>query len=199
VRGGCDFPSPLAGEGGPARSDGPDEGYGAVQTSPHPPASQAPSPARGEGKERSPHPPALQSPSPARGAGNGRQPSRVVAKARALRRNMTEPERKLWYLLRSRRFSGFKFRRQVPIGRYVVDFVSLEARLIVEADGSQHCENAHDATRDAWLVAQDFHIRRFWNADIMTKPGEIADTLWHDLNPTPHPAFGHLLPQGEKG
>ncbi len=98
-----------------------------------------------------------------------------------MRRAPTEAERKLWYLLRDRRFSGFEFRRQVAIGRYIVDFACLDRRLIVEADGGQHAESAYDAERDTWLTAQGFRIRRFWNADILQKPSEIIDTLWADL------------------
>lgn len=98
-----------------------------------------------------------------------------------MRREPTEAERKLWHLLRDRRFSGFKFRRQVHVGRYIVDFVCPAKRLIVEADGGQHAESAYDEVRDAWLKAQGFRIRRFWNADILNRPDEVCDTLWHDL------------------
>jgi very-short-patch-repair endonuclease len=99
-----------------------------------------------------------------------------------MRHEPTETERKLWHLLRDRRFSGFKFRRQVQIGRYIVDFLCLAKRLIVEADGGQHAENPYDSERDAWLMAQGFRIRRFWNADILTCPEQVKDTLWHDLD-----------------
>jgi len=98
-----------------------------------------------------------------------------------MRNEPTEAERKLWLLLRDRRFSGFKFRRQVQIGRYIVDFACPAKRVIVEADGGQHAENGYDAERDAWLTAQGFRIRRFWNAEISTRPDEVRDTLWHDL------------------
>lgn len=97
-----------------------------------------------------------------------------------MRREQTEAERKLWHLLRDRRFSGFKFRRQVQIGRYIVDFVCPAKRLIVEADGGQHAESAYDELRDAWLKAQCFRIRRFWNAHILARPDQVGDTLWHD-------------------
>ena len=112
-----------------------------------------------------------------------RQPLRDVlrARARTMRKEPTEAELRLWHLLRDRRFSGFKFRRQVQIGRYVVDFVCPAKRLIVEADGGQHAENAYDAERDVWLAAQGFRIRRFWNAEILSRPDEVRDTLWHDL------------------
>ena len=98
-----------------------------------------------------------------------------------MRAEATPAERKLWLLLRSRRFSGYKFRRQVPLGPYILDFVCFERRLIVEADGSQHAECSSDATRDAWLAEEGFHVRRFWNADILLRPREVGDTIWADL------------------
>lgn len=98
-----------------------------------------------------------------------------------MRKEPTEAERKLWHLVRDRRFTGFKFRRQLAIGRYIADLVCLERRLIVEADGGQHADSAYDATRDAWLAEQGFRIRRFWNSDVVHKPDEVSDTLWADL------------------
>ncbi len=107
--------------------------------------------------------------------------ARLRVHARAMRRAPIDAERALWRLLRDRRFSGYKFRRQTPIGPFIADFVCFEARLIVEADGSQHAESPRDDRRDAWLRAQGYRIRRFWNADILTQPTMVADTLWHDL------------------
>ena len=98
-----------------------------------------------------------------------------------MRAEPTPAERKLWMLLRDRRFAGFKFRRQVPFGPYILDFACFERRLIVEADGSHHAENRRDDERDAWLVSKSFRVRRFWNADIMLRPREVADTIWADL------------------
>ena len=79
---------------------------------------------------------------------------------------MTDVEVKLWNALRGRRFENYKFRRQVPIGKYITDFVCFEKRLIVELDGSQHQDSKHDEIRDAWLRSQNFPILRFWNIDI---------------------------------
>ncbi len=101
-----------------------------------------------------------------------------------MRREPTEAERKLWHLLRDRRFSGFKFRRQVQIGSYIVDFVCSAKRLVVEADGGQHAENGYDERRDIWLAAQGFRIRRFWKDQILHHPDEVGDTLWNDLDGT---------------
>ena len=86
--------------------------------------------------------------------------------AKHLRRTMTDVEVKLWVALRDRRFENFKFRRQVPIGKYIVDFVCQEKKLIVELDGSQHEGSVHDQVRDAWLRSVGYKTLRFWNIDI---------------------------------
>lgn len=89
--------------------------------------------------------------------------------ARKLRREMTDAERALWRILRDRRFDRVKFRRQVSLGRYVADFLSYSARLIVEVDGSQHGEerSAHDLERTAWLESHGFRVLRFWNNEVL--------------------------------
>ena len=88
--------------------------------------------------------------------------------ARTLRTNSTEAERVLWYHLRAARFRGYKFRRQTPLGRYIVDFVCFEARLIVEVDGGQHVEQQeYDRQRTAWLEGQGFRVLRFWNTEVL--------------------------------
>ncbi|KTC70118.1 multidrug efflux protein [Legionella birminghamensis] len=82
-----------------------------------------------------------------------------------LRKNSTPAERHLWYYLRANRL-GFKFKRQVPIGVYIVDFV-LEKRLIIELDGGQHMSNhIYDRKRTDWLMAHGFKVLRFWNHDV---------------------------------
>jgi very-short-patch-repair endonuclease len=119
-------------------------------------------------------------------------PHRAVPKsrrtnARALRTDMTDAERKLWYRLRAHRFNDASFRRQVPIGPYIADFVCLKARLIVEVDGGQH-GTERDATRDAWLRNQDFRVLRFWNNDVHSNLDGvlhvIAETLERALPPS---------------
>src|SRR5690606_38839795 len=87
--------------------------------------------------------------------------------AKHLRSNMTDAEHLLWRHLRAHRLEGGKFRRQQPLGPYVVDFVHFGARLIVEADGGQHNGSASDSVRDAWLKGQGFSVLRFWNHDIL--------------------------------
>lgn len=86
--------------------------------------------------------------------------------AKALRVNSTDAERRLWSVLRAGRL-GVKFKRQVPLDGYVVDFVCFEARLIVEADGGQHARSDSDIRRDAHFAEQGFRTLRFWNSDIL--------------------------------
>jgi very-short-patch-repair endonuclease len=88
--------------------------------------------------------------------------------ARQLRKNMTDAERALWRLLRQRQINGLRFRRQVPINHYIVDFACLEARLVVEVDGGQHSESQADKKRDAYLRSQGFRVLRLWNNDVLS-------------------------------
>jgi very-short-patch-repair endonuclease len=90
--------------------------------------------------------------------------------ARNLRRNGSDAERKLWSKLRSRQFEKLKFRRQHPIGKYIVDFVSLEKKIIIEIDGGQHNELPNienDKQRTIWLENEGFCVIRFWNNDVL--------------------------------
>jgi very-short-patch-repair endonuclease len=101
--------------------------------------------------------------------------------AKSMRQAPTEAEAKLWSLLRDRRFASYKFRRQMPMGPYIVDFACLAAKLIVEADGSQHADDVRDLTRDGYLETQGFRVLRFWNNDILAQPEPIMDTIWSAL------------------
>ena len=107
--------------------------------------------------------------------------------AKQLRRNMTDAEQRLWYSLRSHRLEGFKFKRQQPIGTYIVDFVCHDAALIVEVDGGQHADSAHDQKRDAWLHSQGFRIMRFWNDDVLKATDVVLQTILDGLAPTTQP------------
>jgi very-short-patch-repair endonuclease len=98
--------------------------------------------------------------------------------ARTLRANLTDAEVKLWRILRSRRLSSLKGRRQVPVGRYIVDFICFEYRLVVECDGSQHADNFRDAIRDAWLIKEGFVVARVWNHEILQSPRMVEDTIF---------------------
>ena len=118
--------------------------------------------------------------------------------AKALRKNMTDAEQLLWRHLRAHRFGDQKFRRQQPIGLYIVDFVHFGARLVIEADGGQHNDSLDDAVRDAWLRNQGFTVLRFWNNDILQNIEEVLEAILKELakggplSPAP-------LPQGERG
>ncbi len=114
-----------------------------------------------------------------------------------LRRNMTDAEKLLWRHLRAHRLAEQKFRRQQPLGPYVVDFVHFAARLIVEADGGQHNAIAHDAQRDAWLKAQGFRVLRFWNNEILLNTDEVLAVIFEAVGGSPSPPAP--LPRGERG
>ncbi len=95
--------------------------------------------------------------------------------ARTLRKTMTEAERALWWLLREKQIGGHRFRRQVPIDHYIVDFACFEARLVIEVDGGQHSESQSDMTRDAYLEAHGFRVLRFWNNEVLgNREGVVA-------------------------
>jgi len=105
---------------------------------------------------------------------------RLRSNARALRRNSTDAERILWSELRDHRLLGAAFRRQVPIDRYVVDFVCHAARLVIELDGGQHFSTEgeqRDASRSAVIEAKGFQILRFANNDVMTNRGGVVETI----------------------
>jgi very-short-patch-repair endonuclease len=99
------------------------------------------------------------------------------ARAKSLRRDLTEAEKRLWYLLRAHRFSGVGFRRQVPIGPYIVDFVAHEHRLVIELDGGQHAENRRDVERDRWLKSKEYQVVRFWNSDVFTNRDGVLEAI----------------------
>ena len=90
---------------------------------------------------------------------------------------MTEAEGKLWSELRDRRLDQIKFRRQVPVGKYVADFACLEARLIIEIDGSQHSDSDSDRTRKTELEAKGFRVRRFWNDYVLRDMDNVCTTI----------------------
>lgn len=125
---------------------------------------QNPSPLAGEGGAR-------------REAVGGRGGGAALANARRMRRTPTDAERALWQVLGNKRLAGWKWRRQQPVGRFIVDFMCFEARLIVEVDGAQHIDSAGDAVRDQWLGAQGFRILRFFNNDVLNRRGNVADAI----------------------
>jgi very-short-patch-repair endonuclease len=106
-------------------------------------------------------------------------------RARALRATMTDAERRLWSVLRSRRLQGYKFRRQRPIGPFIADFACIEHRLVVEADGGQYLESEYDARRTAWLEARGWRVLRFWNNDILANTEGVQEAVLMALKGEP--------------
>ncbi len=105
-----------------------------------------------------------------------------IPRARHLRRTMTDAERLLWRHLRGRQLGGHKFRRQVPVGRYIADFLCQEARLIVELDGGQHAERAdYDDKRTAVLESLGYRVIRFWNTDVLANTDGVLTTILNEL------------------
>ena len=108
------------------------------------------------------------------------------SRARRLRKESTDAESAMWRLLRNRQFAGRKFRRQVPIGRYVVDLVCFEKRLIVELDGGHHqTREDNDGERTRWLTGQGFRVVRFWNNQVLNEPVSVQETLLAELELAP--------------
>jgi primosomal protein N' (replication factor Y) len=101
---------------------------------------------------------------------------RPTARARTLRRTMTDAERALWRLLRSRSLAGAKFRRQHPVPPFILDFACVESRLVIEVDGGQH-RGAADAARDAALHRAGWRVLRFWNNDVLGNPAGVLETI----------------------
>ena len=128
-------------------------------------------------------------PSPLAGEGKGRRLTGATSieplmrrRARELRKRMTVAERKLWFVLRDRRFAKFKFRRQAPIGRFIADFVCFERRLVIEVDGGQHADSVSDQRRDRWFAANGYRVLRFWNNEVMRNLDGVATLLAETLD-----------------
>jgi very-short-patch-repair endonuclease len=118
--------------------------------------------------------------------------------ARRLRKEQTDAERLLWGHLRDRRLQGHKFRRQRPIGRYIVDFACIEALLVVEVDGSQHMEQpARDREREDYLASLGFRVLRFWDSDILTNLSGVRERIAGALRASEEPSPKPLPPSGE--
>ena len=99
-------------------------------------------------------------------------------RARELREQMTDAEVRLWFRLRANRIGGHHFRRQVPVGPYVVDFLCVKAQLVVEVDGSQHQTALnHDEARTAWLRARGFRVLRFWNNEVLAQTESVLERI----------------------
>ena len=108
---------------------------------------------------------------------------KMLSRARRLRHDGSDAENLLWQQLRGRRLDGYKFRRQFVIEPYIVDFVCLEARLIIEADGGQHlAQGAYDEERSLLLQSMGFTILRFWNNQILVEQNSVLEQIKLALN-----------------
>src|SRR5262245_60720308 len=115
-------------------------------------------------------------------------------RACTLRKSMSSAERLLWRGLRARQVDGARFRRQHPIGSYIVDFVCLERRLVVEVDGGQHTEDDHiasDARRDRWLGGEGYRVMRVSTTDVYSNLAGVLDTIWATLRGLPTARHPH--------
>ena len=114
--------------------------------------------------------------------------------AKKLRINSTDTEKYLGKYLRIRQLEGFKFRRQHSIGKYIVDFINLERKIIIEVDGGQHLENKKDKLRDKWLEEQGYEVLGFWDNEVLTNVEGVVESIRKRFYP-PHP--NPLPPRGE--
>src|SRR5437764_1521140 len=110
-----------------------------------------------------------------------------TSRARSLRRAPTHAELALWLQLRDRRLGGYKFVRQEPIGRFYVDFLCRECRLVVEVDGGQHADSAADRERDAELETLGYRVIRIWNSEVLENLEGVPQMLLSELKQAPHP------------
>jgi len=120
--------------------------------------------------------------------------------ARALRKRMTDAEIKLWKHL-SRKQLGAIFRRQYPIGDYIVDFVSFDPKVIIEVDGGQHADSGKDVAKDEWLKTQGFKVLRFWNNDVLKNVEGVIKVISKAVSPPPSspcPTGAHCPPRRGK-
>jgi very-short-patch-repair endonuclease len=102
--------------------------------------------------------------------------------ARQLRSGMTDAELRLWGRLRAKQIHGVQFYRQKPLGPYIVDFYAAKPKLIIEIDGAQHFEPAHqarDSVRDAWLTQQGLRVLRFDNLQVLQETEAVLEQIWH--------------------
>ena len=122
--------------------------------------------------------------------------NQLLKNAKSLRSNQTDAEKKLWYQLRASRFHNLKFKRQKLIGNYIVDFVCLEQKLIIELDGGQHAEQIeYDKTRTNFLESEGYEVLRFWNNQVLHELEGVLEVIRikTTLSPTPLPQAGEGL------
>jgi len=124
---------------------------------------------------------------------------RPILLARKLRKESTDAEKKLWQQLRCRQLGGLRFRRQVPLGSYIVDFACFDPRIVIEVDGGQHAEEVsiqYDHKRTIWLKSCGYTVLRFWNDQVLEAIDEVTEEILRTIEVIifPHP---HLPPEGE--
>ncbi len=120
---------------------------------------------------------------------------RLLEFARNLRADSTDTERRLWQLLRAHRFLNYKFRRQQPVGPYIVDFICFDAKLVIELDGGQHAEAKElDQLRDDWLQSEGYRVLRVWNNELLENETGVMEKILEMLTLSPTP-----LPSRERG
>lgn len=108
---------------------------------------------------------------------------------------MTHAERKLWGMLRGRQMSGLKFRRQHPFEDYILDFVCIEKRIVVEIDDGQHQESMEkDCIRTKVLEAAGFRVLRFWNHEVLQQPDAVAERIWQEVSSKKGPSSPQPFP-----
>jgi very-short-patch-repair endonuclease len=116
-------------------------------------------------------------------------PKKLAPLAKDLRKKETEAEGLLWRHLRTKHLRGLKFRRQQPIGNFIVDFVCFEKIIIIELDGGQHAlqpEKDKDIKRDLWFEVQGYKVLRFWDNEVLSKTEAVLETIWaHSLSHPP--------------
>jgi very-short-patch-repair endonuclease len=108
--------------------------------------------------------------------------------ARQLRCDSTDAERLFWSRVRTHRLFGHKFKRQQPVGKFIVDFVCFSGKLVVELDGGQHLDCDADRLRDDWLEREGFRVLRFWNNDVLTNIDGVIEMVSMYFSPSPQPS-----------
>jgi len=127
------------------------------------------------------------------GEGSVRTPP-LLDYAREMRRDPSPPEQKLWHKLRNHRLGGLKFRRQMPLGRFIADFYCSSAKLVVELDGVSHIDSQTDDRRDAWMFERGIRVLRFSNHEVLSNLEGVLIAIQQCACGTPPPT---PLPQGE--
>ena len=130
----------------------------------------------------------ISSPLVGKDQGEGELMSSASMIAKKLRKRQTDAEKRLWKHLKAKQMEGVKFRRQEPIGKYIVDFASFDRKLVIELDGGQHADDMRDAGRDAWLGTQGFEVLRFWNNEIFENFDGVLEEIRRRVVSHPPPA-----------